>query len=184
MSRRTASRLLKGWHNEGFSADSAYLSAVMKYAFAARGNILECGSGATTLLLAATAERTGTRVHALEHMPEWRDRVRTALQRFSLAAEVHLAPLVQHGPFNWYEIPEQLPKDFALVICDGPPSTTLGGRYGLLPCLHRHLRGAVILMDDAERSGEQEILARWQQEFGLEFHIVEPGIYAVAKLPA
>ena len=43
-----------------------------------------------------------------------------------------------------------LPGQFALVVCDGPPSGTLGGRYGLVPVMREHLQpGCVILLDDA-----------------------------------
>ena len=63
-----------------------------------------------------------------------------------------------------------MPKDFSLVICDGPPARTPGGRYGLLPVMKSHLRpGCVILLDDVSRLEEREIIARWAEESGAKY---------------
>ena len=75
-------------------------------------------------------------------------------------------PLVGYGEFVWYDPPlAQMPDEFSLVICDGPPGTTKGGRYGLLPVLGDRLRaGATILLDDAGRPAEAELIRRWENE--------------------
>ena len=75
-------------------------------------------------------------------------------------------PLVEYGEFVWYDPPlAQMPDEFSLVICDGPPGTTKGGRYGLLPVLGDRLRaGATILLDDAGRPAEAELIRRWENE--------------------
>jgi len=58
-----------------------------------------------------------------------------------------------------------MPEAFSLVICDGPPGTTKGGRYGLLPVLDKRLPpGATILLDDAGRPAETELIRRWENE--------------------
>jgi hypothetical protein len=76
------------------------------------------------------------------------------------------SPLGQYGEFDWYcPNMETLPDRFSVVTCDGPPGDTLGGRYGLVPVMHHHLRsGSVILLDDAEREHEQEVAKRWEAE--------------------
>jgi len=52
-----------------------------------------------------------------------------------------------------------------MVICDGPPGATKGGRYGLVPVMKDRLRtGSFILLDDAAREQEQEIARRWMSE--------------------
>lgn len=49
-----------------------------------------------------------------------------------------------------------MPRDFSLVLCDGPPASTVGGRSGTLPRLHPHLGDEyVVLIDDAHRDGER-----------------------------
>lgn len=74
------------------------------------------------------------------------------------------SPLKDYGDFCWYDAPlESMPDSFSLVICDGPPGATKGGRYGLVPFMRDRLRsGCVILLDDAEREEERTIAARWQ----------------------
>jgi hypothetical protein len=58
-----------------------------------------------------------------------------------------------------------MPLEFRLVICDGPPGATAGGRYGLLPVLGERLAAeATILLDDSDREGEAEVLQRWMAE--------------------
>lgn len=159
-----------GWGNEGWSADEDYLTRVMTEAASAKGSILECGSGLSTLLLAAVARQTGTLVHSLEHNEEWRQRVIGQLAAHDLSeySIVHKVSLQNYGEFDWYSLPESLPADITLVVCDGPPSTTLGGRYGALPVLRKHL-GPVcnFLMDDANRADEIEIISRWRLEPGI-----------------
>lgn len=60
-----------------------------------------------------------------------------------------------------------LPARFSLVLCDGPPGNTPGGRYGLLPVLgHRLSPSVVILLDDAGRPDERAIADRWTAELG------------------
>lgn len=170
-----------GWGNEGWSADCGYLEAVCRWASQVRGPILECGSGLTTLLLGIVAPG---RVTSLEHTPEWRDRVRQAAMERSIHVNIVDAPLVDYGDFHWYSLPKSLPGALELIICDGPPSDTVGGRYGLLPIGENLLASnAVILMDDVERAHEQVIIARWKDKFGVqsEEHQTEAGAYAVVR---
>ena len=157
-----------GWGNEGWSADEDYLARLVSEAEATTGRIVECGSGLSTLLLATVAARTGVEVHALEHNEEWRQRVVAALAENGLPhVTVHAAPLTNYGEFDWYSIPEELPNGVSLVVCDGPPAATLGGRYGMLPVLRsRFATDCTILLDDAGRAPEIAILDRWQAEAG------------------
>src|SRR5215471_4744879 len=75
-----------GWGNAGWSADRAFLSAVVRHAAATRGPIVECGTGLTTLMLAVVAARTGQRVVSLEHEPRWTRQLCDTLARFGLDA--------------------------------------------------------------------------------------------------
>lgn len=166
-SPRLLEALQLGWANEGFAAQTAYLQAVAQMAAITPGPILECGSGLTTILVGLLAGRRGVPTCSLEHVPEWRVRVTKVLERFAIPnVVVCSAPLRSYGDFEWYEAPlASMPLEFQLVICDGPPGTTLGGRYGLLPIMREKLpKGCVILVDDAARPGEVEVLRRWKNE--------------------
>jgi hypothetical protein len=146
------------WGNLGFVADVAYLSAVLGYAHESPGPILECGSGLTTVLLGLLEGRP---VWSLEHLRAWRRSVQVRLRLAGARANVRLAPLRSYDSFVWYDVPGDLPDEFGLVVCDGPPGGTPGGRYGLLPVAGKRLRpGTVVLLDDAERA------ERWTEEAG------------------
>lgn len=168
------SDLIYGWGNEGFSAEHEYLLALTDQVAKSDAPILECGSGLSTLLLGVIAQKNKNQVWTLEHHPEWAERVKTFLRKFEIdSVELCVAPLRNYGEFDWYGAPiERMPKNFSLVICDGPPGDTRGGRYGLLPAMRDFLpSGCVILADDASRENEQKILQRWSGELNTEFRM-------------
>ncbi|HZX32171.1 MAG TPA: hypothetical protein VFF03_12535 [Rhodocyclaceae bacterium] len=161
--------LVYGWGNDGWSALREYLAACIRHALVARGPILECGSGLTTLLVGVAAEKAGVELWSMEHLPDWGDRVGDALRRFDLGAvRLHVASLRDYAGYAWYDPPlKAMPYNFSLVICDGPPGSTWGGRYGLLPIMGKKLApDCVILLDDGARTDEQSIARRWQAESG------------------
>ena len=158
-----------GWGNRGWTPPASYLSAVVSRLEACPGPVLECGSGLTTLLLGVLAERRGFRVWTLEHDAQWADRIVRALRRHSLRnVTVVRAPLVDREAYAWYDVRNvALPPHFDTVICDGPPGSTRGGRFGLVPELHDRLPvGCVCFLDDAGRSGEQAIVHEWCATWG------------------
>jgi hypothetical protein len=170
-SRELLSELMAGWGNEGYAANLDYLEEVAKRAVSAAGPVLECGSGATTILLGVLCAKREIEVWSLEHSPEWRARIVELLERSGISGSgVCSAPLVEYGEFDWYDPPlAKLPKNFALVICDGPPGSTKGGRYGLLPVMNDRLgSGSYVLVDDAGRPAEAEMIERWEREFQFE----------------
>lgn len=161
------SDLVYGWGNADWSGQDEYLRECVKHALVSKGPILECGSGLTTVLLGVIAQRVGTKLWSLEHLPTWGERVRQCLRRYGITSvELCTEPLKNYGGFDWYAAPlASMPIDFALVICDGPPSATRGGRYGLVSVMKRSLApGCIILLDDAEREQEQAVARRWLLE--------------------
>lgn len=168
------SNLVFGWSNESWSAQPEYMASFLRHARNVRGPILECGSGLSTVLLGAIADKTGNKVWSLEHNPVWAEKVRVSLQSFNVqSVELCVNDLRDYGLYSWYDPPkERLPSNFALVVCDGPPAATPGGRYGLLPVMKPHLKpGCDILLDDVYRAKEQEIAARWAKELGTTYNI-------------
>lgn len=154
--------LVYGWGNEAWSGQHEFLGACLVEAMRAQGAILECGSGLSTLLVATIATQRDLPLCSLEHQPAWRERVQRVLDRAGLRARLCDSPLERHRDFDWYRLPDDLPAFFSLVICDGPPATTRGGRYGLVPVMRDRLApGCVLLLDDAERAEEQAIAQRW-----------------------
>lgn len=173
--RRDFEMLARLWRNPS-AADPEFLSVIWESAIRARGPILECGSGLTTLILKEAAEAAGVQHVTLEHDSSWlkRNRLRLNLTGKSGFSIQH-APLRNYGEFEWYDVSDlQLPGSFNIVVCDGPPSTTRGGRYGLLPVLSDRLAGASVLLDDAHREGEKRAISKWQVEFDAEVSVVTP----------
>jgi hypothetical protein len=159
--------LTYGWNNDVWSASPAFMQEILRCALQTRGAILECGSGLSTLLLGTVAARTGSRVWSLEHDADWAERVRQAMAVHRVtAAEIRHAELRSFGEYMWYSTPpDALPRDIRLVVCDGPPGDTPGGRYGLLPVMRDRLApGCIILLDDAGRPDEQRVLDLWGRE--------------------
>lgn len=176
--------LQAGWSNEGYAARTDYLQEVARIAATTSDPILECGSGLTTILVGLLAGRRGVRTYSLEHTSEWRGRINDTLRKLRIPqVEVSLAPLREYDGFSWYEAPlAQLPKGFGLVICDGPPGSTPGGRYGLMPVLGERIPpGCVILLDDTERDSEVEAMRRWSAETQMTIlsHESPTGLFAV-----
>jgi hypothetical protein len=183
-SRQLLSDLIAGWDNEGFAADLDYADELASRATTTTGPILECGSGLTTIILGLLAGRRSVEVWSLESSAQWHHRISGTLEHYGIkGAKISLAPLHDYGDFSWYDLSLlDLPDKFSLVVCDGPPGTTKGGRYGLMPVLGNRLSaGSVILLDDAERPGEIESLNRWKREVHLDFRMVEKssGTFAV-----
>jgi hypothetical protein len=165
LSDRAVENLLYGWGNE-WSLKEELITELWHRAWHTRGPVLECGSGLSTLLLGIAAERLDYEVYSLEHDESWHAKVSDVVRRLGLDhVKIIAAPLVLHSGYAWYDAPGDFPPDFSLVLCDGPPAATMGGRYGLLPELRPSLADdCVILLDDAARDGEQEVLVRWTAE--------------------
>src|SRR5829696_4227316 len=134
-SREILIDLQAGWGNEGFAARTDYLEEVSRHAVCARGPILECGSGLTTIILGVLAGRRGFGTWSLENHPGWKEKVVATIDHYGIpAVQVNLCPLRSHSDFAWYDTSLiKFPATFPLVICDGPPGTTMGNRYGLFP---------------------------------------------------
>ena len=164
-SRAALLALRLGWGNLTYSAPTGYLRRAAELAVRGGGPVLECGSGVTTVLLGALGRVNGFRVTALEQDERWRASTRRALDRLGLGGTVDVvyAPIRRYEDFDWYDVERApLAPRYALVVCDGPPGTTRGGREGLLPVLGDRLDGeTVILLDDVHRRQERALVERW-----------------------
>lgn len=153
--------------------------------------IVEIGSGVSTVLLARLLSQRkavgGGRLAAVEHDARWGRWVVGQLEREGVGAGVVVidAPLLTHPAADeglvWYdEAAVGVGLDAALgaelidlLVVDGPPAFAAEhgmSRYPALPVLRERLAsGATVVLDDIERPGEQEVLRRWEREFGLVF---------------
>ena len=149
--------------------------------------VLELGSGVSTLLLANDFRRRGSgRVLSFDDDARWAAQTTAKLKHEKLdgIAEVRVAPLVDIEAggrrSSWYDL-AALDKDrrFDLIIVDGPPSWQ-GDTMARLPALYqlrRHLSdNGMLVLDDAQRPGEQAVAERWRRDFpDLHFRMVRTG---------
>jgi predicted O-methyltransferase YrrM len=164
--------------------------------------IVELGSGISTLVIAAWLRESGQgRVISLDHEASWADKTTSYLKQAGLMdiAEVWTTPLVPAESMghvtNWYDISNcKWPVDsIDMLIVDGPPAWACGRNLARLPAvqmLKDHISNdGCILLDDAHRNGEIDILRMWMSQlptFKLEvaatatgFAILEPSARAV-----
>ena len=162
---------LRGW-----AASPDFLLELVRHAQDARPRtVVECSSGASTLVLARCMQLNGGgKVYSLEHDPVYAAQTRANLKRMGLSeyAEVLDAPLTPFHAgaeaWSWYRY-EVLPPDLRidLLAIDGPPMTTGPlARYPAGPALFGRLAAnSAVFLDDAARAEETAILDRWKREF-------------------
>jgi hypothetical protein len=163
--------LIYGWGNMGWSSYQNYTYAIINASRQTSGPVLECGSGLSTLILGIIAQERNFDVWTLEHHESWANHIKRHLTRQNInSVKVCFTPLKTYENFQWYDTDGILPEiDFSLVICDGPPHDTRGGRYGLLPVMYKKLANrSIILLDDYMRKEEKLIVKKWENDFKLE----------------
>lgn len=157
----------------GFAAVCAEVGALD------RPTVVECGSGFSTLRLAELVRERGGRLVSLEHHDGWAQRVRRALAEAGLAetASVVLAPLEPGEGLPWYgaEAVESLPEQIDLLLVDGPPAFDPGTGFSRHPALPRLLdrlaENALVVLDDIDRPGEQQVLEAWRRDYDFVFEV-------------
>jgi predicted O-methyltransferase YrrM len=138
--------------------------------------VMEAGSGVSTLIIAQCLKQLGGgKIISLEHDKSYGELSSRLVKQHGLeeiATIIH-APLtemaVEGETWLWYDIKAlNLPHSMVdMLVVDGPPGALQPlSRYPALPLLsHTFNRQAVIVLDDAARQDEKEIVRRWQQKF-------------------
>lgn len=142
-------------------------------------NVLELGSGTSTVWLASQAEEHGFHIFTVDHDAVFLEQTRRWLVEHNLISRVTLilAPLVDvevdGDVFRWYDDSALiLDSKVDLMVVDGPPNV-LGRRtrYPALPRLIDRLSAnAIVMLHDSDRRDEALIVRQWVSEFGEFFH--------------
>lgn len=142
--------------------------------------IVELGSGISTLISAYGAEQLGQcQIISVDHEARFRDATQATLKAHGLSHRVKLihAPLVpvQSGSLrsDWYDpniiraAIQESGAEIGMLLVDGPPGMDQKlARLPALPQLHDRLAAdCVVLVDDARRADEQEMVRQWMQQF-------------------
>lgn len=161
---------------EGALRPAALVEIANEIVFADRREVVELGSGVSTIILARLLRERGGRLTSLEHDPGWLRVVGSQLDREGLGDVARLlhAPLGDHplgldgAPWYAQDAVQALPAGIDLLLVDGPPGYGAGmerSRYPALPVLGERLApAALVVLDDAARPGEREVVERWESE--------------------
>lgn len=161
---------LATWWDNISSAPVDLLSTLYWLAREARGPVLECGSGLSSLVMAAA----GAKVTVLENDPVWATKLRDAAELMKL--DVNLQCHALKG--GWYDTRfVDLDERWALVFCDGPWRA-----YGKRSLLFERMNvsGAVIVMDDMYDPDQSAPFEAWAADNGYDVHRLTER-FAVAK---
>jgi predicted O-methyltransferase YrrM len=138
-------------------------------------NVLELGSGASTIVIAYCLKRLGSgRIVSIDHDPKYAAITAGWIEEHGLHefATVMHRPLVptriEGSEYLWYSIADlDLDAPVDLLVIDGPPYHVHPlARYPAVPLLIDRLApDACVLLDDASRPEELRIAKLWQAEF-------------------
>jgi predicted O-methyltransferase YrrM len=138
--------------------------------------VLELGSGISTLFLAKQMQQCANGIiNSFDHELRWAMITNQNLTERGLGsiASVRVAPLVEvqvNGDRrSWYCLPKfPWGTIYDLILVDGPPSSSTDplARLPALPQL-RHVMGenTLLILDDADREWESEVIKCWQRGF-------------------
>ena len=149
--------MVKNWH-----IDQASYNELSRLLYINKPKqILELGSGQTSILFSEFINEFGGKFLSLEHSPIWYDHTRNIL---GVKTGVVLAPLKEtdNGFFYDYGLPDNI--DFVLI--DSPPLKF--GRNATFYKIYPHLSDDfTVWLDDANRPHEKECLQNWQRDLGI-----------------
>jgi precorrin-6B methylase 2 len=179
----TFGQLFQGW-NSIWSAGPAMLkTCYYRTSILNGGHVLETGSGLTTLAMGVAAIKSGATIWSLEHDFDYMKKTRELLARYKLkAVRLVYAPLKEYGDYAWYDVPDGLPEQFDLVLCDGPPRKY--GRDGLFRTMGDRIKEATWIVDDADDPTQLALVNQKAQKAGKTVEVVgNPGMrnYAIAS---
>ena len=161
---------LRGW-----AASPDFLLVLSQHVLGRRPDvILECSSGASTVVLARCCQILGSgHVFSLEHAAEFAEKTRATLAAHGLTewatvVDAPLRPAPEVDNRVWYSL-ENLPaqaRECHMLVIDGPPAGSAEiARYPALRMLADRLSpGCEIFLDDYGRDDERQIVQRWLAE--------------------
>jgi predicted O-methyltransferase YrrM len=137
--------------------------------------IVELGSGSSTIITSYLIEEMKKGIiTSYDHDQNYGKVTENCLSNHGLSsyAEVILTSLkpisIKGNKYKWYEIDtSSLKNQIDILIVDGPPEKTQKyARYPALPYLYEFLSDkAIVILDDAGRTEEKEIVQMWLKEY-------------------
>lgn len=156
----------------GWKADVGLLECLADHIIREKPTtIVECGAGASTLIIAKALEKAGLRNPTFISFEQHRDfceRTEHWLEEFGARSEIRHAPLKrapEPWPGLWYDH-GPLPEQIDLLVVDGPQWTIHPFTRGAAETLFARLRvGGTVILDDAARPGERIVARKWRRRW-------------------
>ena len=159
---------------DGFAANPDFLCLLHDLIKETKPKIvIEAGSGISTLICAYSLKQfSNGKVFSFDHDDKFSTIIVDAIKDHNLNnyAQVIHSPLIKYSnrDFEWYDT-ELLPNidKIDLLIIDGPPANSAkNARYPAIPLMINKLKkGSIIILDDASRKYEKQILTLWKKEY-------------------
>lgn len=160
----------------GWAAEPELIENILKEIYITKPDIIfEIGSGTSSILSAMLLNKIGKgSIISIDHDARYYDSNQSDIDRYGVSelVSLHHAPLkvqqVNGNSYNWYDINGiEINAKIDLLVIDGPPSKTNKlARYPSVPMLYEHLSDdAVIILDDASRPDEIEMVKHWTNEY-------------------
>ena len=133
-------------------------------------------SGLSTLICAKWVQEQNieTTVTSIEGEEYYLEKTAKSLKVEGLSKFSRLihAPITEKSDFRWHDLSAlegKLEGPYDCLIIDGPPAVQNDmARMPALDVLHHHLaEQCLIILDDANRPGEREIVKRWMEKYPL-----------------
>lgn len=141
---RDVNKLVKAWGND-WAVTADEMQAIIMLARENKGNVIETGSGITSLVMAAIGDTKGFNVVSLEHDWDWYAKIREFADRAQIRSlSLKLCP-IENG---WYMYKPE--EKYSMALCDGPPRK-IGDRTKFLD-VDAFEDGAIMIVDDADTS--------------------------------
>ena len=150
--------LKKAYGNERYISTEEILLSLILFSRQIKGDILECGCGLSTIVMAAAnPENT---IYALEQEVTYALWVQSLIDCYSLKnVKILQTPVVD----GWYKIPKGLP-DFDMVYCDGPR----GERSKMYDAVSDKVKkNAIMVFDDYGFRTLEEDLKKWGSNYNI-----------------
>lgn len=156
----------------GWKADVGLLAFLADHIIREKpSTIVECGAGASTLIIAKALEKAGVRNPTFISFEQHRDFCHETdlwVQEFGGRSDIRHAPLKkapEPWPGLWYDH-GPVPDDVDLLVIDGPQWTIHPFTRGAAETLFGKLRpGGMVILDDAARPGERIIARKWRRRW-------------------
>lgn len=154
----------------GWVASPDFLLTVADFVLSRKPRqVVECSSGVSTLVAARCLQMNGEgHVYSLEHDLIYAKKTSQMIEEYGLgewATILHASLISYENEMLWYDdrvLPSYIDA-IELLVVDGPPHSTCPlARFPALPRLFPRLSSnAAIVLDDADREDEKEIILRW-----------------------